>query len=343
MSTMPTPISQFGIRAHAIELGRATPVHRLVTQGESAALIERTGFRRFHEIPDDVSTSALAGRAARRCLDKAGLSATDVDFIVTISAGVPEYLGWDVSAAVAAELGCERTRTLLLTQGCAAAVLGLEVVEGMFAVQPDIQRALYIAVDRLSSRHMGRVGTTTVDSDGSVALLLERGHERLRRLATAQITLPQYHDLFRHPYCGREHHCGGDPFANRAHRPEDYLLERFSEAPDALLVWAEQCGAAMAEVIEECCTTAGRSTSQLKWLLMLHDRRESMTRVARAADVSPGCTNSSLAPILGHFGGLDPLLDMTLLDAKGDLTAGDLLCLAGVSSGMHAFATLIEV
>ncbi|WP_078865486.1 3-oxoacyl-[acyl-carrier-protein] synthase III C-terminal domain-containing protein [Streptomyces sp. NRRL S-1896] len=56
-----------------------------------------------------------------------------------------------------------------------------------------------------------------------------------------------------------------------------------------------------------------------------------------------GRTNAELAAPLGHFGGMDPLVSLDIMMERGELVPGDLVALAGMSSGLHWFCTLLEV
>src|SRR5690349_19814924 len=111
--------ADFGIAALASCIGEPYDVPEDArTYGVSAKLTAKMGFRTFHKAPAGATTMTFAVAAARDALDKAGLGVSDVDFLVVTSGSMPEYLHWDLSTAVARDLGLHGTPTLSLTQAC---------------------------------------------------------------------------------------------------------------------------------------------------------------------------------------------------------------------------------
>src|SRR5262249_55980854 len=150
-----------------------------------------------------VTATDLATEASQQALTGTDLTADDVDLVVVATSEVPEYLHWDSSAALARELKVQHKQTLLLNEGCACGVTGLGMVAGLMAIQPELDTALFVAVNRVSEFHRNRMNVNNaVHSDGAVAAVLRRGHPRNRWLATDQFTDAELCDWFRTDYGG---------------------------------------------------------------------------------------------------------------------------------------------
>jgi 3-oxoacyl-[acyl-carrier-protein] synthase III len=163
----------------------------------------RWGYHTFHRAPDGVTATALAADAAQDALARMGMDADDLDLVVLATSEMPEYPYWDTSAALARELKIQQTQTLLLNEGCASGVTGLGMVAGMLAIQPEIETVLFVAVNRVSEFHRNRMNVNNaVHSDGAVAAIMRRGHDRNRWLSTEQFTDPELCDWFRTDYGG---------------------------------------------------------------------------------------------------------------------------------------------
>jgi len=339
------PTVDFGMLSLATSLGEPCQVADTAhLYGISAEQLSRLGYERYHRAADGVTTAQLGAAAARAALEKSGVDRAAIGYLVVANgATVPEYLNWDISTAVASQLGFNTVPTLLLTQGCASAVLAFQQVAGMFATRPEIGTILLVAVDRVSERHTRRMGATTVDSDGAVAIVFQRGHPSFRWLATEQVTAAEFVDFFRLEYCGSAAACVPDANRNLGIDPAYQVYRHFHDEPKLLVEWAAEVDRRVIDAVDGVCQQAGVSRSELSRLIMLNDSQPSMAAVARAAGLPIDRTNARLSSMLGHFGGADPLVCLSLYHQDGLLTAGELVALAGMSSGMHWFCTLIEV
>lgn len=342
MPVAPAPV-ELGVAGMGTEMGSAQAVAEEADRLQVAcASFEHLGYRTLRRADDDATATTLGVAAARRACDDAGVDLGDVQHVVLAAgATVPDYLNWDPSTDVTRVLGIPSVPTSLLTQGCASGVLGLEYVAGLLAVQPTLETVLFIAADRVSERHVRRIGATA-DSDGAAALVLRRGHDRFRWRATAQITDARYTEFFRLEFCGRAAACGGDPSRNSKIPPALRVFEHFREDPEAFTAWAELVDRRVVEALDEACRRAGVNRADVARLLLLHDSQPSIRAITAVAGVDLSRTNAQLAADLGHFGGSDPLISLHALRDAAEVRPGDLVALAGMSSGMHWFCTLVE-
>jgi alkylresorcinol/alkylpyrone synthase len=146
--------------------------------------------------------SELFVRAARMALDRAGVSARDVDVVVTVSStGIATP---SIEARVGAEMGFrpEVLRVPVFGRGCAGGVSGLSIGARLARAEPG-EIVLVVAVElcTLTSRNDRSTKADVISSalfgDGAAATVLraERGNAKLRIGASAEHTWPGTLDI----------------------------------------------------------------------------------------------------------------------------------------------------
>ncbi|MEG3629938.1 3-oxoacyl-[acyl-carrier-protein] synthase III C-terminal domain-containing protein [Streptomyces poriticola] len=303
------------------------------------------GYDTYHRATPGVTATDLAAEAAREALESADLAAADLDLIVVGNSDVPDYLGWDPSAAVARALGAHGTPTVLFTQACAAWSPALDHAAGAMALSPGTDTVLVVLVNVVSEAHSNRMDFNgCVASDGAVAAVLRRGHPRLRRLASAQFTNPEYADLFRIEYGGAA--APLPPPGRGLHdvSPMASVYRHFGRDPERFQAFMKEITGRLSDVVDEALARAGRERSELTRLIHLNDNQQTFRAVADAVGIPLERTNAELARSLGHMGAADQLVCLWRHIEAGELALGDLVALTGVASpGMHWFCTIVEV
>lgn len=340
------PLVDFGIAGFGYAFGQdhdvAEAAARYVTDPER---VVRWGYQTFHRAADGVSATDLAAQAARDALARLSMSASELDLVVLATSEMPDYLYWDTSAALARELKIDQIQTLLLNEGCASGVTGLGIVAGQLAVQPELRTVLFVAVNRVSEFHRNRMNVNNaVHSDGAVAVVLRRGHDRLRWLATEQFTDPDLCDFFRCDFGGA---VTPQPPAgwSTATAPSglERVLAHFEKDPERLRVFRDALGDRVTEVIERACKRAGVERSELAHVIYINDSADTIAEVAGPFGLSAEHTNAELAAEHGHMGAADQLACLGKHLERGDIAAGDLVALSGISIGMRWYCTLVQV
>src|SRR5919202_189389 len=118
-----------GLNAVITGWGSYVPPRR-VTNDDVAQLMLET--RRY--AGDSEYTSTMATKAARRALERAGLSARDVDFIIVATAS-PDYLFPSTAALVQTDLGAARAGVIDLEAACTGFLYGLAVARGLIVAE----------------------------------------------------------------------------------------------------------------------------------------------------------------------------------------------------------------
>ncbi len=339
------PPTDFGVLALAHALGEPRDV--AATAADYVDDPDRVllwGYRTYHRAAEGSTSTELAAQAAGKALAKAGVDARDLDLVVVADSGVPGYLLWDASAALAAAIGATETPTLLLTQGCASGATAFQQIAGVFATREDVDTVLLVAVNQVSEAHTNRMRSNTLlSSDGAAAAVLRRGHGGLRWLATEQITDPAYNDFYRVEYGGAAVPEAPEGTGNLDIDPLALVYRRFRREPEDLAKFVRILNRRVRTVFERACDRADVDPDDVKKFLFLNDNQDSLADVAKAVGVPLERTNAELGADLGHCGGADQLICLDTYLERGELAEGDVVALAGLSIGMHWYCTLLTI
>lgn len=133
---------------------------------------ERTGIHQRRIAADDVRTSDLAVEAARVAMDKAGVTAEDIDLVVVATA-TPDRTFPATAAIVQGRLGIIQGAAFDVAAVCSGFVYGLGVVDALLRTGAH-RRALLIGAE-LFSRILDWEdrGTAVLFGDGAGAVVIE--------------------------------------------------------------------------------------------------------------------------------------------------------------------------
>ncbi|MEU6432357.1 3-oxoacyl-[acyl-carrier-protein] synthase III C-terminal domain-containing protein [Microbispora sp. NPDC046973] len=335
---------RFGISEFGYAFGQDQDVEKTAPSYVSdPERILQWGYHTFHRAADGITAIDLAAEAAQDALERAGLGADDIDLLVLAASEVPNYLNWDSSTALARELKIPHVQTLLLNEGCASGVTGLGIVAGLMAVHPEIERVLFVAVNRVSEYHRNRMKVNNaVHSDGAVAAILRRDHERNRWLSTVQIVDAELCDWFRNDYGGAVAPVAPQGWSSAtAPAGHERVHAHFQKDPKRMRAFAEQAVARSIRVVERACRRAGLRRDEVTHFIYINDP-DGISDLAPLLEVPLARTNHALAAAHGHMGAADQLTALGRLLEQGVVQPGDLVALTGISIGMRWYCTLVR-
>ncbi|MFB8033712.1 3-oxoacyl-[acyl-carrier-protein] synthase III C-terminal domain-containing protein [Streptomyces sp. NPDC056004] len=336
----------YGIAAVDWALGDPIPVAEAApSYTEQLRRVAGWGYRTFHRATDDTGLTDLATEAGRRALDRAGITAADIDLVVLAMADIPEYLYWDAAASTQARLGAFSAEACLVNQACSSGVVAFDFVAGKFATHPEYRKALLISAHKVCEPYWNRMESgTAVASDGAAAAVLVRGHTECSWLATEIISDGRYADAGRLPVGGEA--C---PFTADAPKPapvgppDRAMKELLGGDPRALVKFVRQDRHNNRTVLERACRRAGIPYPSVRRVLYMNGTLKGLEAYAQELGIPREDTNAPLAADYGHFGCVDQLLSLGLLLESGELASGEPLALTSTGSGMHWACTLLRV
>jgi 3-oxoacyl-[acyl-carrier-protein] synthase-3 len=189
-------------RSRIIGSGAFAP-SRVVTNADMAKIVDttdewistRTGIkeRRLIEFEGQMATSEMAEPAAKLALEKAGISATDLDMIV-VGTVTPDLRLPSAACLLQDKLGAKNAFAFDIVAACAGSIYGLSVAD-KFVQQGSVKRALVIGAETLSTiTNWKDRNTCVLFGDAAGAVILERGAPLTEKDAPGLIDTALYSD-----------------------------------------------------------------------------------------------------------------------------------------------------
>ncbi len=153
-------------------------------------IVQRTGIRRRHIVADGELTSDLATNAAERAIAAAGLTADDIDLIITATT-TPDYTFPATAVAVQRKLGITRGAAFDVQAVCSGFVYGLTLADSLIKTG-QAKRAVVIGAESMSRLLDWTDRSTCVlfgDGAGAVVVTADDGAEvgQLRGILASRI------------------------------------------------------------------------------------------------------------------------------------------------------------
>ena len=293
-------------------------------------IVERTGIRERHIVDKGVATSDLAVEAAKRCLEKRGIAASEVEVII-VATVTPDMLFPATACLVQNKLGATGAWGFDLSAACSGFPYALQV--GAKLVESGAhKKVLVIGADVMSSiiDYTDRT-TCVIFGDGAGAVLLEPCEE-------GEVGLIDFwHEIdgsggvsLNMPGGGSLHPATAETVAEKMH-----FVHQDGQAVYKFAVRK------MAEASETVLTRNGVTGSDLACFIP----HQANKRIILSTADRLGMPQESVVINIDRFGnttaGTIPLAMQTALD-EGRLKKGDLVLLASVGAGFTVGATLLR-
>jgi 3-oxoacyl-[acyl-carrier-protein] synthase-3 len=156
-------------------------------------LVQNVGIHERHIMAEDETTSAMIVDASRQALERAGLTAANLDLIL-VATDTPDYLSPATASAVQAKLGAINAGTFDVNCACAAWVTGLDLAARYIATDPDYRHIL-VAGGYAMTKFLDWSDkyTSTLFADGAAVAVVGAGDEP-GYLSGKLLADGQYHD-----------------------------------------------------------------------------------------------------------------------------------------------------
>ena len=143
----------------------------------------------------DESTADLAEAASRQILDRAGVSATDLDLII-VATDTPEYVSPSTASVLQHRLGAANAGTFDINTACAGFVTALDIGSKYIRADAQYRYVLVIGAYAMSKYlNLEDKKTVTLFADGAGGVLLRAETNTDRGFLSSELaTLGQYHE-----------------------------------------------------------------------------------------------------------------------------------------------------
>jgi 3-oxoacyl-[acyl-carrier-protein] synthase-3 len=293
-------------------------------------ILERTGIRERHVVEAGVATSDLAVEAAKACLAKRGIAASEIDCII-VGTVTPDMLFPATACLVQTKLGATKAWGFDLSAACSAFTYALQV-GAQFIQTGAHKKVLVIGGDTMSSivDYTDR-STCILFGDGAGCVLLEPCEEGEVGL------IDFYHEVdgsggaaLCMPAGGSLHPPSAETVANRQHyiKQDGQTVYKFAVRK-------------MMEVSERVLNRNGVTGADLAAFIPHQANKRIILATAERLGLNEERVIINIDRYGNTTGGTIPLAMGTALE-EGRLKKGDLVLLASVGAGFTVGATLLR-
>jgi 3-oxoacyl-[acyl-carrier-protein] synthase-3 len=303
-----------------------TAAHIAAASGVPEAVVrEKMGLTRKTVPGPDDHTNAMGIHAAREALKDAGITAGQLDCVISMTEEHKEFPVWTAGIKTAHELGAGRAYAFDLGQKCGTAVLGLKLASDM--IKADGVGTLLIAGgyrngDLVSYKDPNVRILYNLAAGGGAAVVTEDG-PGFEILGSSFRTDGSFSEDVIVPVGGTREPLNG-------HNHEQYRLQ----VPDPAGMKARLEGKSLdnfVAVVREACERSGVTPPQLAYAAVLHMKRSAHDAVLARLGI-PADRTTYLSDY-GHIGQIDPLLSLKLARDAGRLKDGDVCVLMTAGIG----------
>jgi 3-oxoacyl-[acyl-carrier-protein] synthase-3 len=322
-------------RARITSLGRYVP-ERVVTNADLEKRVNtsdewirtRTGIQQRHVVEPGTGTSEIGARAARECLDRAGVSPSEVDVII-VATVTPDMPFPATACLIQEKIKATRAWGFDLNAACSGFVYAL-TTGAQFVTSGAHKKVLVVGADVMTSILDYEDRTTCVlFGDGAGAVLLEPGEDGTGIL-----------DFLHEVDGGGACHLympGGGSLHPASHETVDQKMHFIRQEGQAVFKYAVR---KFADVSHQLLERNGVAGSEV--LFVPH---QANVRIIDAARERLGLPEERVVKNIHEYGNTTaatiPLALGTALDQKR-LKAGDLVLLAAVGAGFTVGTVLLR-
>ncbi|SPE59462.1 3-oxoacyl-(acyl-carrier-protein) synthase III [Verrucomicrobia bacterium] len=310
---------------------------RVLTNSELERMVDttdewittRTGIKERHLAAKDEFTSDLASQAAQRAMERAGVTADQVDLII-VATITPDMPFPSTACLVQRRIGAHRAAAFDLEAACSGFIYALEIAQ-QFIMSRTYDTVLVIGAEKLSSIvDWTDRNTCVLFGDGAGAAVLQNRPNAHGLLTAVMGADGRKSDLLFMPGGGSRCPASSESIAGRAHYLRMEGRETFKNAVQAMLTAAE-------EAMRRCEI----DISRIKCIIPHQANR----RIIDAVGERLGAKAGQMFVNLHKYGNTSAASVAIALDeavASGCLQRGDLALLIVFGAGLTWGAAVIE-
>lgn len=292
-------------------------------------IVERTGIRERRWAGPDDTVASMAKGAAEQAMNKAAVTAADLDAIIVATA-TPDRLLPSTACYLQALLGAEKAAAFDLAAACSGFIYGLTVAEGLIA-GGQANHILVVGGEKLSSiTDLNDRGTAILFGDGVGAVVVSKTTGPRGVLSTFIKSDGRLAPLLYIPGGGTR-----DPISEKVVRERTHFMKMAGREvfKHAVLEMAEAC--------DEALKRAGIKSEDID-LLVPH---QANIRIIDATARHAGIPQEKVVITVDRYGNTSAAsIPMALADAeqRGVLTPGKLVLLVAFGAGFTWGAAVIR-
>ncbi len=299
---------------------------------------EKIGINKKPIAARDEHPSDMGIKAAIKAIDKAGITAKEIDLIAYCGAGDYDYRFWSPAAKIQDEIGAENAFAFEVKNFCNSGNLGIHLCRNMLLADDELIYALIICSDKLSVL----LNYTDLDclstfifADGSAAAILKKGEPSNQILSYHAMTNGKMCDYLKVPLAGTKFPID----KTEIDRELNYLKVANPKELDNILseVYLEN----YQKVIHKSLDKSGYSIENVDFLFTNQVKKSLLQRILESLGLSNEQTFISL-PENGHLGAVDTIFCLGKTLESNKIKPGNLVVLASSAAGFSWAALTVK-
>ncbi|MDE3231181.1 MAG: 3-oxoacyl-ACP synthase [Chloroflexota bacterium] len=285
----------------------------------------------------DDQTSAMAVRAARVALERAGVAPEEVDLILYSGSMHKDFSVWSAANRIQYLLGAKRAWAFEAVALCTTNVLALKLARDLMTADTRLRTTLICGGHRTGDLINLRDHTTRFLfslSDGGSAMVLRRGHAANRVLASSFITDGSLSEDVTIPAGGTRLPTSPETLREGRHT---FHVSNMAHLKEGLTDTSERN---FVQVVREAVERSGRRADEIDFLAINHMKPSMHRRILEMLGLRE--EQSLYLDQYGHIGAPDQVLALELASAQGRLRDGDLVVAASAGLGFTWGATALR-
>ncbi|MDB9320235.1 3-oxoacyl-[acyl-carrier-protein] synthase III C-terminal domain-containing protein [Nodularia spumigena] len=286
----------------------------------------------------DEHPSDMGIKAALEAINKAKITASEIDLIVYCAAGDYDYRFWSPAAKIQDAIGAENAFAFEVKNFCNSGNLGIHICRNMLLADNDLSYALVVCSDKLSMLlDYSDVNSlsTFIMADGAAAAILKKGETSNQILSYHAITNGKLADCLKVSSAGTKFPLGGTPINDEL----NYLKVKDPQELERILsdVYLENYG----KVIHKSLQKSGYLITEVDFLLTNQVKKSLSKAILASLNLKDEQTFISL-PKYGHLGAVDTIFGLAKTLESKKIKPGNLVVLASSAAGFSWAALTVK-
>ncbi|MBW4688552.1 MAG: hypothetical protein KME40_26540 [Komarekiella atlantica HA4396-MV6] len=299
---------------------------------------EKMGMKQKPIAGKDEHPSDMGIKAAIEAINKAEITAREIDIIVYCAAGDYDYRFWSPAAKIQDAIGANNAFAFEVRNFCNSGNLGIHLCRNMLLADTDLSHALVVCSDKLSMlldySNIDNL-STFIMADGAVAAILQKGELSNEILSYHAMTNGKLADCIKVPLAGTRF-----PINITEINPElSYLKVRDPRELETILseIYLENYG----KVIHTSLEKSGYCINDVSFLLTNQVKKSLSKRILKSLNLKAEQTFVSLSEY-GHLGAVDTLFGLAKTMELKRIKPGDVVVLASSAAGFSWAALTLK-
>lgn len=299
---------------------------------------EKIGIKKKPIAGRDEHPSDMGIEAALAAINKAEITAKEIDLIAYCAAGDYDYRFWSPAAKIQAEIGAENAFAFEVKNFCNSGNLGIHICRNMLLADAELSYALVICSDKLSgllNYSDADCLSTFIMGDGAAAVVLKKAEARNKILSYHAITDGKLADFLKVSLAGTKFPLPDTEIPKKL----SYLKVENPQQLEIILsdVYLEN----YSKVIKRSLEKSGYSIQDIDFLLTNQVKQSLSKQILRSLGLEDNQTFISL-PEYGHLGAVDTLFGLAKIIEERKIKPGNLVVLASSAAGFSWAALTVK-